>query len=102
MNFEMIKYVFAITTEHIHKLEVKNEEKRVSLYDITQKNTMELNDTRIDVTSFDYVEVTFDCEFHEFVFDFYTYSDFGDGGRDLVLETTITTKVSTLDSFQIL
>ena len=101
MNFEMIKYVFAITTEHIHKLEVKNEEKRVSLYDITQKRVMELNDTRVDVTSFDYVKATFDCEFHEFVFDFYTYQTIGEC-MDLVLETTVTTRQSTLDSFQIL
>ena len=103
MNFDMINYVLSITTEHIHKLEVKNEEKTVNLHEITQKRGMELNDTRIDISDYSYLKCVLDYDFQdEIIFDFYTYQDMGDGGMDLILETTITTKLSKLEQFMLL
>ena len=92
-----------ITTEYMNKLDILNKEKTVNLHQIIQKDTMELNDTRIDISDYDYLKVVMDYDFQdEIIFDFYTYQDMGDSGMDLILETTITTKLSTLDSFQIL
>ena len=42
MNFDMVKYVLSITTEHITKLDLLNEQKTVNLHKITQKNAMKL------------------------------------------------------------
>jgi hypothetical protein len=103
MNFDMVRYVLSITTEYTNKLDILNKEKTVNLHGITKKDTMELNDTRIDISDYDYLNVEMDYDFQdEIIFDFYTYQDMGDSGMDLVHETTITTKLSTLDSFQIL
>lgn len=103
MNFDMINYVLSITTEHITKLDILNKEKTVNLHKITQKRAMELNDTRIDISDYSYLKCVLDYDFQdEIIFDFYTYQDMDDSGMDLIHETTITTKLSTLDSFQIL
>lgn len=103
MNFDMVKYVLSITTEHTNKLDILNKEKTVNLHNITQKDTMELNDTRIDISDYSYMRCVLDYDFQdEIIFEFYTYQDMGDSGMDLVHETTVTTKLSTLDSFQIL
>lgn len=103
MNFDMIDYVLSITTKYTNKLDILNKEKNVNLHEITQKDTMELNDTRIDISDYNYLNMEMDYDFQdEIIFDFYTYQDMGDSGMDLILETTITTKLSTLDSFQIL
>ena len=102
MNFDMVKYVLSITTEHITKLDILNQEITVNLHEIIQKKAMELNDTIIDISDYSYVGVL-DYDFQdEIIFVFYNYQDMGDSGMDLVHETTITTKLSTLDSFQIL
>ena len=102
MNFDMVKYVLSITTEHITKLDILNKEIKVNLHEITQKRVMELNDTRIDISDYSHLGVLdYDVQ-DEVIFDFYTYQDMGDSGMDLIHETTITTKLSTLDSFQIL
>jgi hypothetical protein len=96
-------YVLSITTEYRNKLDILNKEKTVNLHEITQKDTMELNDTRIDISEYNYLNVELDYDFQdEIIFEFYTYQDMGDSGMDLIHETTITTKLSTLDSFQIL
>ncbi len=103
MNFDMVKYVLSITTEYTNKLDILNKEKKVNLHGITQKDTMELNDTRIDISDYSHMKCVLDYDFQdEIIFDFYNYQDMGDSGMDLVHETTITTKLSTLDSFQIL
>ena len=102
MNFDMVKYVLSITTEHITKLDILNTEISVNLHEIIQRKAMELNDTIIDISDYSYLAVL-DYDFQdEIIFDFYTYQNIGDNGMDLVHETTITTKLSRLDSFQIL
>ena len=99
----MVTYVLSITTEYTNKLDILNKEENVNLHEITQKGAMELNDTRIDISDYSYMRCVLDYDFQdEIIFDFYTYQDMGDSGIDLVHETTITTKLSTLDSFQIL
>ena len=100
MNFDMINYVLSLTAEHTHQLHIKNETKKVDLFNIEKARTMEINGIRIDLDGYDYLQIDLDIDFQdEIIINLYTYTDYGDSGMNLDYETNVIAKLPKIDSF---
>ena len=100
MNFDMINYVLSLTAEHTHQLHIKNETKKVDLFNIEKARTMEINGIRIDLDGYAYLQIDLDIDFQdEIIINLYTYTDYGDSGMNLDYETNVIAKLPKIDSF---
>lgn len=104
MDIKMVKYIIHLSRcEYIDTIEIHHKDNNVSLFDINNIDTMVINETRIDISDYNYLNFIIDHDFHDEIgFELYTYEDFDDAGMDLVYQTMITTKLPTLELFQLL